>query len=228
MPRRSFPAAIVMLALAALMAVARAEQDAPLPLSVADARAGQRSATESGHAIVTAGLFDWLFGDRSREHRREPPAKLEPAPEDRRSGTYRTLCVRLCDGFYFPISYATRRDRFEDDAKRCEQSCPSRSRLFVHRNPGEGFEDMTDLEGQPYRALPNAFKHQTQYVADCTCRGNPWDQAALARHRAFAEEHKQKANKVADQQPPKAQPHRRVILQSSSAYRPAGRDDKGD
>src|SRR5436190_21216935 len=26
-----------------------------------------------------------------------------------------------------------------------------------------------------------------EYVADCTCRGNPWDEAALARHRAYAE-----------------------------------------
>ena len=28
------------------------------------------------------------------------------------SGTYRTVCVRSCDGYYFPISYATTAERF--------------------------------------------------------------------------------------------------------------------
>ncbi|TMJ66254.1 MAG: DUF2865 domain-containing protein, partial [Alphaproteobacteria bacterium] len=32
-----------------------------------------------------------------------PPERGEDAPLAR-PGTYRTLCVRLCDGFYFPIS----------------------------------------------------------------------------------------------------------------------------
>jgi uncharacterized protein DUF2865 len=97
------------------------------------------------------------------------------------------LCVRLCDGFYFPISYSTRRERFAGDAKQCEQRCPNGSRLFVHRNPGQDVDDMVDLDGRPYRSLPTAFLHRAQYVADCTFRGNPWDEASVARHRAYAE-----------------------------------------
>src|SRR5689334_3699710 len=31
------------------------------------------------------------------------------------SGSFRTLCVRSCDGFYFPISYATDRSHFKTD-----------------------------------------------------------------------------------------------------------------
>jgi hypothetical protein len=31
-------------------------------------------------------------------------------------GTYKTVCVGLCDGFYFPVSFATRRQRFARDA----------------------------------------------------------------------------------------------------------------
>ena len=102
-------------------------------------------------------------------------------------GTFRTVCVRLCDGFYWPISHATTRDRFSRDAKQCEQGCPSRSRLFVHRTSDTEPIAMKDLDGQPYEKLANAFRHQREYVADCTCRGNPWDEAALARHRAYAE-----------------------------------------
>jgi hypothetical protein len=98
-----------------------------------------------------------------------------------------------------PISYSTSRDRFARDAKQCEQKCPSRSRLFVYRNPGEDVDAMFDLQGRRYRNLPTAFLHRTRHVADCTCRGNPWDEAALARHRAYAETARQKvAGKTAD------------------------------
>jgi hypothetical protein len=45
---------------------------------------------------------------------------------------------------------------------------------------------MVDLEGRPYSNLENAFRHKREYVPDCTCRGNPWDEEALARHRAYA------------------------------------------
>jgi hypothetical protein len=101
---------------------------------------------------------------------------------------YRTLCVRPCDGYYFPITYAASRERFAADANQCERQCPGRSRLFVYRNPGEEIEDMRGLDGLPYRSLPTAFMYRTKYVADCTCRGNPWDEAAQARHRAYAED----------------------------------------
>ena len=33
------------------------------------------------------------------------------------AGTYRTMCVRLCDGYYFPISFTTTRER---SRKGCE------------------------------------------------------------------------------------------------------------
>jgi Protein of unknown function (DUF2865) len=101
---------------------------------------------------------------------RYPQAEERP----KRTGeTYRTLCVRLCDGFHFPISYSTLRERFAGNAKQCEQRCPSGSRLFVYRNPGENIDDMLDLQGRAYRKLPAALLHRTQYVADCTCRGYP-------------------------------------------------------
>ena len=31
------------------------------------------------------------------------------------AGIFRTVCVRTCDGFYFPISYSTSPDRFRED-----------------------------------------------------------------------------------------------------------------
>jgi Protein of unknown function (DUF2865) len=147
----------------------------------------------TGEMLVTAEWFDLILRGTRQDNEPAPPSRLERLPRQdddrpkRSSGTYRTLCVRICDGFYFPISYSTSRERFSIDAKQCEQRCPTRSRLFVHRNPGENVEDMIDLNGRLYRSLPSALLHRRQFVADCTCRGNPWDEAALARHRAYAD-----------------------------------------
>lgn len=120
-----------------------------------------------------------------------PDSDDRPDPRERAipfSGTYRTVCVRLCDGFYFPISFSTSRSHFTSDAARCEASCPKRSRLFVHPT---GVSDepahMTDLQGKSYSELPNANRAQKEYVADCTCRSNPWDPQEIARHQAYAD-----------------------------------------
>jgi hypothetical protein len=163
--------------------------------------------TTIGEMHLTQGWFWDLFGGGSSRPRNPPLGRdrprdgdewnREPAEQERqgerhwrsdRATAYRTVCVRLCDGFYFPISHGTQRNRFTRDAKRCEESCPGRSRLFVHRQSKEIVADeLVDLAGKPYRELENAFRHRTAYVADCSCRGQPWEEQALARHRAYAE-----------------------------------------
>ena len=99
----------------------------------------------------------------------------------------RTLCVRLCDGYYWPISFATTKRRLSVDARRCESACSSPAKLFFHRNPGQDTADMVDRDGKPYRELPAAFLYRTRYLADCTCRPQPWEEEAAARHRAFSQ-----------------------------------------
>ena len=136
------------------------------------------------------------FGSSSRNWGR--PARRDRDADDdddsdedkgerpREAGTYRTLCVRLCDGYYFPISFSATRDRFARDAKTCETSCGGQARLFVYRNPGSDVEDMVDLRGQPYKRLSTAFLYRTEYVPQCRCKPNPWDAQAQERHRMYA------------------------------------------
>jgi hypothetical protein len=141
------------------------------------------SPVRSGELVPTQSWFwNFLPGGSLSPDDVDPSAR--PRPES--SGTYRTLCVRMCDGFFAPVSSSTTRSKFTVDAKRCEQSCPGRSRLFIQRTGSEP-DTMVDLEGRPYTKLENAFRHQREYVPDCTCRGNPWDKEAQARHRAYAE-----------------------------------------
>jgi hypothetical protein len=162
----------------------------PLPAVVKEGPAVPMLHRTAGEAPVDADWFDRIFETlrRPRAPKAEPRRRRDARPKPE---TYKTLCVRLCDGFSFPISFSTLRTRFAVDAKQCEQSCPTGSRLFVHRNPGQDADDMVDLDGRPYRSLPTAFLHRAQYVADCTCRGNPWDEASVAQHRVYAETAKQ-------------------------------------
>ena len=166
--------------------------------------------TTAGEMLPTAEWFDLIFRG-ARQDNAAPWNSLDHRPK-RAGGTYRTLCVRLCDGFYFPISYSTLRERFAGDAKQCEHRCPSRSRLFVHRNPGEDVHDMVDLHGRRYRSLPTALLHRTRYVADCTCRGLPWKEDALARHSAYTEAAKQKIPSKTAEKPPAAQSEQHVQI----------------
>ena len=102
--------------------------------------------------------------------------------------TYRTMCVRLCDGYYWPINYAVTKDRFGHDAAACEQACggPSEAKLFVYRNPGSDIEDMEDLDGRAYKKLQKAFLFRTKYEPSCKCRPHPWEDASAARHATYA------------------------------------------
>jgi len=123
-----------------------------------------------------SGLFETLFGTNSIF------TNPNPAPGDiQQSGTYRTICVRTCDGYYYPISYSASPARFADDAKICARSCPAAEvSLYAHRNPGEDVNQaLSTTTQQPYTSLPNAFKYRTAFDASCSCRapGESWANA---------------------------------------------------
>ena len=117
--------------------------------------------------------------------------------------TYRTMCVRLCDGFYWPINYAVTKDKFKDDASACARTCggPGDAKLFTYRNPGGEIEDMEDSDGRAYRKLQNAFLFRTKYEPTCKCRAHPWEETATDRHKAYAlVQQVQKGSQVAAQE----------------------------
>ncbi|MDH3582315.1 MAG: DUF2865 domain-containing protein, partial [Hyphomicrobiales bacterium] len=93
---------------------------------------------------------------------------------------FRTMCVRTCDGYYWPISTSTVRDRFQADAQKCESSCNAPTKLFYVRGIGTPAEFMVDLEGKPYGQMPKAFLYREKFVADCRCRPDPWSKEAKA------------------------------------------------
>jgi hypothetical protein len=103
------------------------------------------------------------------------------------SGSYRTVCVRLCDGYFWPLSFAASRTSLAADRRKCEESCESPSRLYLAKDAETPLEEMRDEDGRYYRDLKTAFIYRTSYVESCKCRAHPWEAAALARHAGYAQ-----------------------------------------
>jgi hypothetical protein len=85
--------------------------------------------------------------------------------------TYRTLCVRLCDGYYFPVSFSTLPNHFQRDADVCQSRCAAPAELYYHQNPGGAVEQMVSVNTQqPYTSLKAAWRYRKEYVAGCSCK----------------------------------------------------------
>lgn len=85
--------------------------------------------------------------------------------------TYRTICVRLCDGYYFPVSFSTLENHFARDIDICSSKCAAPAELFFYQNPGEAVEQARSVKTkQPYTSLKTAFLYRNKYVAGCSCK----------------------------------------------------------
>lgn len=94
--------------------------------------------------------------------------------------TYRTLCVRLCDGYYFPISFSTLPNHFERDEYTCQSKCVAPTELYYYQNPGESVEQMVGARTNvPYSQLETAFRYRKEYIQGCSCKLEEYDPNAL-------------------------------------------------
>jgi hypothetical protein len=95
--------------------------------------------------------------------------------------SYRTMCVRLCDGYYFPISFSTLESRFREDEVKCKEQCAAPVELYVYKNPGEEVENMVSLEGKPYTSLNTAFLNRKHYIKGCSCKPEEYSPQDIAQ-----------------------------------------------
>jgi len=145
--------------------------------SVLTALAQNNCGPQYANAARGPGSFlESLFGNNNNNASPTMPgADLGPP-----SGTYRTVCVRTCDGFYFPISFATVPARFPDDERTCKNLCPAaEANLFSYRNPGEDMNQAVSISGQSYASSPNAFRYRQEFNPSCACKaaGQTWSDA---------------------------------------------------
>ena len=98
--------------------------------------------------------------------------------------TYRTVCVRLCDGYYFPVSFSTLPTHFGRDSQACQNKCAAPTELYFHQNPGGSVDQMVSQRTQqPYTTLRTAFRYRKEFVQGCSCKRSeyvPQDGASAA------------------------------------------------
>ena len=183
-----------------------------------------RAAIRQCRARGGGNFLDNLFGNNGNPN--APGGDLGP-----QSGTYRTVCVRTCDGAYFPVSFATVPARFPDDERSCKALCPAaEATLFAYRNPGEDINQAVSITGAPYSALPNAFKFRTEFNPSCGCKavGQTWSDALKTiDDKATAEQQgdiivtEESAKKMARPPAPKAAPVKKGATTATAPAAPA-------
>jgi hypothetical protein len=111
--------------------------------------------------------------------RREEQSLAEDDTDERprRVGSGRTMCVRSCDGFFFPLSAEPARG---GENELCQALCPG-AETTAFKLPYGSDADMShavSLRGKPYARLANAFKFQKSFDRGCACKkdGESWAQ----------------------------------------------------
>jgi hypothetical protein len=131
------------------------------------------------------GLFGWFGRGGEEEQPTQPEQPVYRSIDP--NGRYRSVCVRTCDGFFFPISYQTYASRLSQDATVCQSSCAAPTELYVYRNPGQEIDQAISLNGMAYSNLPAAFKYRKEYVKGCSCKESEYDPTEIEAANKKAE-----------------------------------------
>jgi hypothetical protein len=126
----------------------------------------------------------------STPHRMAEPRRLkrvalrfELRPERSKWGGSYVVCVRACDGSFFPVSYFGGNASYLQGI--CQSLCPNTQVALYSLPFGGTIDEAVSVGGEPYANLPNAHKFEQTFDGSCSCRapGQTWAQA-LARAEA--------------------------------------------
>lgn len=82
----------------------------------------------------------------------------------------RSVCVRLCDGYFFPIGPVGSNASIASHEADCAGLCPDApTEIFIEAAGSDKIEDAISTKGASYTALPVAFRHRETSDNTCTC-----------------------------------------------------------
>ncbi|WP_181832745.1 DUF2865 domain-containing protein [Bosea caraganae] len=131
------------------------------------------------------GFFETIFGTEPRRPPEvdstlpelDPDQQQQPTEEKARMGGPYTVCVRTCDGFFFPLANSPGGSGGQDEM--CQALCPGvETSAFGMSSGGDIQNAVQRSTGTPYSSLPNAGKYTRSFDAACTCKtqGQSWVQ----------------------------------------------------
>jgi hypothetical protein len=110
------------------------------------------------------------------------------------SGSFRTMCVRTCDGAYFPISSHASTLSFRRDAQVCSMMCPgTETELYYHSIQQESDAMRSTRTGRPYEEMDNAFRFRTRPLdrSQCGCNFSVYYSEMMRREAYISNPDKQ-------------------------------------
>ncbi len=136
------------------------------------------------------GFFESIFGAPKGRQPLDPerlPEDPEALEADRSLGGRRLVCVRSCDGYFFPLSNGSR----ENADTMCQALCPgAETTAFAMPGSDDALERAISLRGTPYTSTPNAFKFQQSFNESCSCKKNGQTWAQILRRAEGMIEHR--------------------------------------
>ncbi len=133
------------------------------------------------------GLFEQLFGGGQEMESLDDLPEIDPKDLPP-SGGPKAVCVRTCDGAFFPISYTATRGRLGNLQQLCSALCPNaETELFTYALNRE-IDDSVSASGKPYKSMPYAGKYRTKFDSTCTCKGQgqSWVEALAEAEKLLA------------------------------------------
>lgn len=83
-----------------------------------------------------------------------------------------TMCVRLCDGFAFPVGELRSVSDLSVHRGACQATCPGADTVMFSKPGGDSeLKEAISLGGRPYGSLKTAFAFRMKKVAACACTG---------------------------------------------------------
>jgi len=94
----------------------------------------------------------------------------------------RSVCVRLCDGYFFPIGPIAGEGELRDHEAACSGLCPdAQTELFIEPAGSDRIEDAVARNGARYSSLSTALANRASTEKSCACHRRPGESFPLAQ-----------------------------------------------
>jgi uncharacterized protein DUF2865 len=115
------------------------------------------------------------------QHKRNRSAATAGALQMSSMLSSRPVCVRLCDGYFFPAGPLSTASDTRDQEAACSSQCPDApTELFVEPAGSDKIEDAVSRNGAKYSSLPMAFSNRIATDKTCSCHRHPGEMLSLA------------------------------------------------
>jgi Protein of unknown function (DUF2865) len=122
----------------------------------------------------------------------DKPAEKSTSPTGEARAGGKAVCVRSCDGAFFPLSYSASGGSLDSLAEMCRALCPNAEvTLYTYPVSGE-IEQAVSINGARYMDSPTALRYRRVFDSSCSCRrrGQTWASALAPAEALLGKEDK--------------------------------------